>query len=228
VTTTVASHEAAVELLAALVHDGDTVALGGVMARRSPVELAQALVDTGRRHLDAWSFLAGPEVEVLAVGGALSSITTAYLDPASAPAATAAVGRGEIDMRERSELLFNGALHAAAARLPFWPTRGSTGSDVARDAALRTVACPYTGEEVIAVPAVHPQVTLLHVDAVLADGTVLQSSTREFLDDADVVVARAARHVVVATDTVIDDVHPSVQWRPLLASFEITGVVVLR
>jgi glutaconate CoA-transferase subunit A len=52
---------------------------------------------------------------------------------------------------------------AGAARLPFWPLRDYAGTDLPRaNARIRRVACPFTGEELAAVPALNPDVTIVH------------------------------------------------------------------
>jgi glutaconate CoA-transferase, subunit A len=210
----------------AAVADGATVGMGGILDRRRPHHLATQLAASGRRDLHVVSFLAGLETEVLAAAGAISRLTTAYVDPRADAAATErALASGVIRLDEVSELVFVGGLRAAANGLPFWPTKGATGSDIAGRLGLRDVVCPYTGVSVLAVPALPLDIALLHVEAATADGRILAPSEREFLDDADVVLARAARRVVIETERIAGP-DEGVGDRPVsLAPFEIDAVV---
>jgi glutaconate CoA-transferase subunit A len=62
---------------------------------------------------------------------------------------------------------------AGASRLPFAVLRGYRGSDLAtRTDTIRTVTCPFTGEELSAVPAVNPDVTVVHAQRADRDGNV--------------------------------------------------------
>ena len=63
------------------------------------------------------------------------------------------------------------ALKAAALGISFLPTRTGAGGDIVRDAvAFRPVTCPFTGEQLTAVKAVVPDVTILHVQRADAFG----------------------------------------------------------
>lgn len=211
---------------AALVGDGDTVGLGGILQRRRPTELCQALATAGVRGLHVMSFLAGPETEVLAAAGAIATLTTGYVDPTSPPTATeAGLASGSMALRETSEQVFVGGLLAASAGLPFWPTFGAAGSDVAAALGLREIRCPYTDRPVLAVPATPLDVAVLHAEAATNSGAVFGPSKREFLDDADLVLARAARQVIVSVERIVADEEAVGCKTAVLAPFEVTAIV---
>ena len=66
------------------------------------------------------------------------------------------------------------AYTAGAARLPFGMLRGYLGTDLPTvNAAVRTVTCPYTGERLATVPALNPDVTILHAQQADRAGNVL-------------------------------------------------------
>ena len=201
------------------------VGLGGVLDRRRPIALCRSLVASGIDGVDVSSFLAGPETEVLAEAGAISSLTTGYIDPRAAARSTMiGVATGRIERREMSEHLFVAGLLAAGSGLPFWPTKGAAGSDVLATLGFRDVECPYTGTHVTAVPATPLDLALLHADAVTSDGAVLFPNEPEFIDDADATLARAARRVVVSTPRIVDG--STVPSRSIaLAPFEVDVIV---
>jgi len=60
---------------------------------------------------------------------------------------------------------------AGAARLPFWTLRDYTGTDLPRaNPRIKSVTCPYTGETLATVPALNPDVTIVHAQRADAQG----------------------------------------------------------
>src|SRR5262249_22828925 len=72
-------------------------------------------------------------------------------------------------------------------------------SDLARALGLQTVDCPYTGEQLAAVPALNPDVALLHAHRADMFGNVQVDGYRHM--DAD--IAKAARTVIVSTERIV-------------------------
>jgi glutaconate CoA-transferase subunit A len=213
---------------AAMVRSGMSVGIGGILGRRRPIALCRAVARTGARRLHVYSFLSGQETEVLAGAGAVQALTTGYVDPtAGAAAVEEGLARGAIALHECSEHLFVGGLMAAGSGLPFWPTLGAVGSDVSAGLGLRTVTCPYTGRPVIAVPATPLDVALLHAEAATRAGDVLAPGRREFLDDADLALARAAARVIVTVDRLATSDEVAGGHLAVLAPFEVHAVVLL-
>ncbi|MBP8924399.1 MAG: CoA transferase subunit A [Pseudomonadales bacterium] len=75
---------------------------------------------------------------------------------------------------EHSHAGMAAAYCAGAARLPFGTLRGYLGTDLAQhNAQIRSVNCPYTGERLATVPALNPDVAILHAQQVDRAGNVL-------------------------------------------------------
>ena len=90
---------------------------------------------------------------------------------------------------------------------------------------LREIRCPYSDRPVLAVPATPLDVALLHAESATRSGAVLGPSQREFLDDADLALARAARRVIVSVDEIVADDEALGCTRAVLAPFEVTAIV---
>lgn len=210
-----------------LVAGGASLAIGGVLLRRKPIAFLSALAGTGRSGLRVFSFLASLDVELLVARGAVAEVHAGYVgfeQLGFAPAYGAAVAESRIRSFEYSELLFTSGLRASLAGLPFMPTRGAAGSDLLAELGLREVACPYTGERVVAMPALRPDVCVLHAEVADERGNVLAPSTHDFLFDADAALARASEHVIVTAERVV----PAGELRGrscFLYSFEVDAVV---
>lgn len=200
---------------------GSSVFVGGAVLDRQPVALARALVASGRSDFDVITFAGSVAIDLLIAEGAVRSATTAYvgLGPEGrAPAFTAAVMAGTIDDRETSEWLLLGRLRAAAMGVPFLPTRAASGTDLLEHAELRSVEDPYTDEEFLALPPLHPDVALLHAWRATEEGYVQFAWPPDHLWDVDVTAARAARRTVVTVEEIVsaDEAAANAEWTRLL------------
>ena len=221
------SKQLTLEAAARLVPDGAKVGVGGVLLRRKPVALVLAIAAAGRRDLRVCSFLASLDVELLVARGAVAEVHAGYVgfeQLGFAPAYGAAVADGRVRTFEYSELLFVAGLRAALAGLPFLPTRGAMGSGILPELGVREVECPYTGERLLAAPALRPDVTVLHAEAADEHGNVVAPTVRDFLFDADATLARASDAVIVTAERIVtsDEVR---ERGAMLFSYEVDAVV---
>lgn len=92
---------------------------------------------------------------------------------------------------------------AGASGLPFGILKGYTGTGLALEnyAHVTTIACPFTGEEVTALPAITPDVTVLHAQQADAAGNVLLRG----IVGASREAAMAARCLVVTVEEVVEE-----------------------
>lgn len=95
-----------------------------------------------------------------------------------------AVAAGTLEVEEWTNFTLILRLHAGRLGLPFLPTRTLLAGDVAGASAdARRVTCPFTGSELAAVPALHPDVALIHAQRADEDGNVqmwgIDGDTRE-------------------------------------------------
>ena len=77
-----------------------------------------------------------------------------------------------LEVEDHSNLTIALGLEAAGLGVPYLPTRSLLGSDIlARSPRLRAAPCPFTGEPLVLVPALVPDVAILHVQRADPDGT---------------------------------------------------------
>jgi glutaconate CoA-transferase subunit A len=219
------------ETAAGLVADDARIGIGGVLLSRKPMRLLAAVADRGTTGLRAYSFLASIDMELLAARGCLAEVHTGYVgleQLGQPPAFAAGVDTGAISVSEYSELLFTAGVRAAAGGLPFFPTKGAVGSDVLDALGYASVADPYGGEEVVAVPAMRLDVAVIHAESADRFGNVVRSPAPDFLDDADANLCRAAERVVVTVERLVDHAEVVAHNRQtVLHGFEVDAVVVL-
>ncbi|MGH3520265.1 MAG: CoA transferase subunit A [Haloechinothrix sp.] len=153
---------------AALVADAALVALGGGLSARLPMALVRELIRQGRRDLHVIGSAHGIDVDLLIAAGALGVCEESYVgfeqDLGLAPAfRRAAEQGGGVEIRESCCATMLTQLRAAEYGLPFLPVRGVKGSDIRRlHPEYREVTCPFTGERLVAVPPLRPDVALIH------------------------------------------------------------------
>lgn len=152
---------------AALVAAGALVALGGGLSARLPMALVRELIRQGRRGLHVIGSAHGIDVDLLIAAGALAVCEESYVgfeqDFGLAPAYRRAARDGSVEIRESCCGTMLAQLRAAEFGLPFLPVRGIKGSDIRRlHPEYGEVTCPFTGERLVAVPPLRPDVALIH------------------------------------------------------------------
>jgi glutaconate CoA-transferase subunit A len=209
-----------------LIRDGDHVAIGGTLYSRTPMALVFALLRQRRRHLTVSRPLTCYEIELFLSTGALDRIVTSWVGTGPvwglAPIFRHYVERGEVAFDEWSHLAMGLRYKAGAMGVPFLPTLTMLGSDLARTLDLKTVTCPYTGELLAAVPALNPDVALIHAHRADMFGNVQVDGYRHM--DAD--MAKAARTVIVSAEEIVSPA--SIAARPdatMLPDFAVDAVV---
>lgn len=115
---------------------------------------------------------------------------------------------------------------AGAAGLPFLPLKSYAGSDLPRlNPLIRKVADPYGGPDIYVVPALRPDVTIVHAQRADRSGNVQMWG----ITGAQQEVAYAARTVIVTVEEIVDeDVVRSDPNRTVLPSHVVSAVVECR
>jgi glutaconate CoA-transferase subunit A len=109
-----------------------------------------------------------------------------------------------LEIVEHSHAGMAAAYTAGASRLPFGMLRGYIGTDLARaNPSIRSVTCPYTGEAIATVPALNPDVTILHAQKADRQGNVLLRG----IVGAQKEAALAAKVLVITVEEVVDDLE---------------------
>lgn len=113
------------------------------------------------------------------------------------------------EIEEHSHAAMANAYEAGASGLPLAVFRGYKGADLAKvNPNIRSITCPFTGEELAAIPSVRPDVTFVHAQKANKAGDVLVEGIIGIQKEA----VLAARRAVVTVEEIVDDfadVHPN-------------------
>ena len=128
-----------------------------------------------------------------------------------------------IELEEYSHYGMVARLTAGAAKLPFYPLRNYMGSDLPRvNPLIKTIACPFTGEELAAVPALNPDTAIIHAQRADENGNAQIWGLIGVQKEA----AFASRNtIVVAEEIVSESVIRSDPNRTLIPGMIVSAVV---
>jgi glutaconate CoA-transferase subunit A len=190
---------------ASRVKDGDLVALGGCLFSRTPLGLVRALLRRRPRGLVLSRNLMCYEGEWGVVAGAVSKVVTSWMG-IGLPWGLSRIVReyvesGRLEYEEWSHLGLGLRFRAAAMGVPFLPSLTMLGSGLMGVGGSRTIVCPYTGETLHAVPALYPDVALLHVHR--ADR--LGNCQIDGYPHMDVDIALASATVLVTAESIVSE-----------------------
>jgi len=189
---------------AALVADGAIVALGGGLSARLPMALVRELIRQRRTGLHLVGSAHSIDVDMLVGAGAVRRCEESYVgfeqDLGLAPAYRRAAEEGTIEVAESCCATILAQLRAAEMGMPFLPVRGVRGSDIGSlHPEYAEITCPFTGETLVAVPALRPDVALLHAPSGDRYGN-LHLEQPYVLDER---FASASRMVVATVDELV-------------------------
>jgi glutaconate CoA-transferase subunit A len=187
-----------------LVENGHHVAVGGINYSRTPMSLLFELLRLGRADLTLSRPLMCYEAELFLATGQASRLMTSWVGIGHnwglARVLRHYVEHGLAEFEEWSHLALGLRYKAAAMGVPFLPTVSMLGSDLARHTESRQIACPFSGQKLLAVPALNPDVAMIHVHRADRFGNC-QIDGYPLMD---VDMARAARRVVVSAEEIVE------------------------
>jgi len=174
-----------------------------VLARATPDLIYDQMVAAGCARKVIFSYMGNPGV------GSLRFVR-------------AEVEAGNLEWEEYSHFGMISRLQAGATGLPFMPMNPTAAGDLeSANPKYRTVTDPYSGEEVIVVPALNPDVAVVHVQRADSDGNAhiwgIIGEQKE--------AAFAARHVILTAEEIVEEeVIRSDPNRTLIPGFIVDAV----
>jgi glutaconate CoA-transferase subunit A len=109
-----------------------------------------------------------------------------------------------IEVEEHSHAGMANRYVAGASRLPFAVMRGYSGTDHVAHTQVREITCPFTGEKLTAVPALNPDVSIVHAQEADRDGNVQLWGIPGVQKEA----VLAATRSLVTVERVVDKLQP--------------------
>jgi glutaconate CoA-transferase subunit A len=198
------------EAVASLVHDGEIVALEG-FTHLIPFAAGHEIARQSRRELTLIRMT--PDViydQLIGIGAAKKLVFSWAGNPGvgSLHRFRDAVENGwprPLEIEEHSHAGMATRYVAGAAGLPFGVLRGYIGTDLPkRTASIATITCPFTAEELTAVPAIRPDVAIIHAQQADRRGNVLLWGIVGVQKEA----VLAASRTIVTVEEIVDRLEP--------------------
>jgi len=211
--------------LAAQVRDGDCVAVGGGLSSREPMAVLRELIRRGVRDLNVVGSAHGIDIDLLCGGGAVGATAESYVgfeqDFGAAPNYRRACETGAVAVEDSSCYTIVQQLRAAIEGLPFMPIRSARGTGFAGlHPEYRTMTCPFTGDELLLVPALAPDIAILHAQYGDAHGNL----RIEGPPVADLLFARASRSVIASVERLVSTDELAALGGPNVPYFYVSAV----
>jgi glutaconate CoA-transferase, subunit A len=198
------------DAVAEYVHDGDTVAMEG-FTHLIPHAAGHEIIRQGRRNLHLVRMTPDMIYDQLIGAGCATKLTFSWggnPGVGSLQRFRDAVEHGwphPLHIEEHSHAGMAARYSAGASGLPFGTLRGYLGTDLMLHTdTIKTVQCPFTGETLAAVPALNPDVTIIHAQRADRCGNVQICGLVGVQKEA----VLAATHSVVTVEEIVDDLQP--------------------
>jgi glutaconate CoA-transferase subunit A len=197
-----------IEEAAALVPSGCMIAFGGMTIYRRPMAFVRALIDRYRikgepKELTLLAFTAGIESDWMVGSGMISQVHSCYFGLevfGLAPMFTYFANRGEIKIVEETEASLALGLRACLAGIGFMPGRAWQGTDLPK---LRpdvvSVTDPYSGEKLIAFPAICPDIAIIHALKADPSGNALIGDNKGIDEE----LSLASKIVIITAEEIV-------------------------
>jgi glutaconate CoA-transferase subunit A len=191
---------------AALVPDCASVGIGGSTLSRTPMAMIWALIRAGRKDLFCARSITSCEGELLFASGTSRHILTSWFSQGIVWGVSRIMRSytetGRARFEEWSHMAVGLRFRAGAMGVPFLPLRSMMGSDIIGQLPdARLIDCPFTGEKLVLVPALNPEVALIHVQRCDAYG----NAQIDGLPFMDIDLAMAANQVILTTERIVSN-----------------------
>lgn len=211
------------EAISRFVQDGSHISIGGSTANRNPMAAVYEIVRQQKKNLYLYGSIMGLGPDLLIGAGCVSAVELGYVGigryAPTAPCFKRYVENGQIRYEDYTNFQMALRFLAGSIGIPFIPTITSLGSDIVKKWGMdegfrkhnrrisskkliisRNPFNPDSDEKVVLLPAINPDVTIIHAQKADREGNV----RIEGLTFSDVEQAKAAKHLIVTCEEIIE------------------------
>ncbi|BDC19406.1 CoA-transferase [Acidianus sp. HS-5] len=210
-----------------LIKEGDTITISGMSIHRNPMGFIFEMVKSGIRNLNFVDREPGLGLEILLQNSMLKKVRVAMATLewfGMLPSFRRKAENGEIEILEDTCGAFIAGIRAGAFGTPFMPVKGIIGSDLVKlhekEGTWKIAEDPFSGEKIVLVRAIIPDVTIIHVNRADAEGNVeIEGPVYE-----DEYKARASKKVIITAEEIVDRSY-FYKRKPNIYAEHVTAVV---
>ena len=186
------------EAVSRFVEDGDYICYDCTYLQRGPSSLVREVIRQKKKDLWVASKFTWVMLHLLLTGGCVSKADCGFF--LFGKAIDRFVGEGRVKIFEYSNVVMTLRLQAGAMGLPFLPVRSFGATDGLRHSGAKLIRDPYTGQPITIVPALNPDVALIHVQQADVHGNARVLGTGVAHQEA----AMASRKVIISAEEIVD------------------------
>src|SRR3989304_5416798 len=186
------------EAVEKLVADGDYLVYECNYLQRGPASLIREVIRQKKTDLWLGAKFTWVAAALLVGAGCASKLDVGFF--LFGPTVEQAIREGRVKAYEYSNVVMTNRLMAGAMGLPFLPVRSFGGTDGFKYSGAKLISDPYTGEPITIVPALNPDVALIHVHQADVFGNARIFGTGL----PPVEAALASKKVIISTEEIID------------------------
>lgn len=204
------------EAVTRYVKSGDYLIIGAFGAVRIPTALLHEILRQRITGLKFGGHTATHDCQLLSAGRSFDHCDVAYVVGLEARGLSRQSRRhfesGDVQLTQWTNAALAWRLKAAAMGVPFLPARHMLGTDTLKYSGAKVVACPYTDRPLVLLPALYPDLALIHVH----EADVYGNCRIRGIKVADEDLARASKKVVVTCERIIP--HEEIRNNPQLTN----------
>lgn len=210
-----------------LIHDGDTLGIGGNVLHRAPMALVREIIRSGRKNLKVVKTAGAMDVDMLCFGECVESVDAGFISYESefslANHYRKAVQDGRVKGNEHACYTVICALRASSYGVPFMPVRGLVEGDLIEvNNYFTRIDNPFGNEKVTVVRAITPDVTIIHVQEADEQGNARISGPK--FDD--ILMVKASKKVIVSAEKIVPKTSlQQAEHQADIPHFMVAGVV---
>jgi len=211
-----------------LIKDGDNVAFGGVLMNMKPIALMWEIIKQEKKDLTITVLTGNFGVDALIGMGCVAALNTIYVgfeQLGFAPNFQQRVQEGNLHVNEFTEMQFFWAMRAAEMGLPYLPCRSGLGSELL-DVNPYLSELEFEGENLVAVKAITPDVTIIH--SMVGDhyGNIQLENSKTYMEDSIARSVKDGGKVIVSVEKLVETEY--IYRNPIntiLNNFEVDAIV---
>lgn len=185
-------------------NDGDYLLTGGFGANRTPIAACHELVRQGKKNMALAGHTTTHDFQILAAGKVFNRVDAAYIVGLEArglsKVARNYMESGEVEVSEWTNYALAARLKAAVMGVSFVPVRCMMGTDTFKYSAAKIMECPFTGVKYTLLPALYPDISIIHVH----ESDIYGNCRFKGVVTADLDAARAGKHVIITAERIVD------------------------
>lgn len=186
------------EAVERFVADGDYLTYECNYLTRGPNLVINEIMRQHKKDLWVAGKFSYPDVGLLVAAGCVSKIDTGFF--LCTPGVKTALAEGRVEIFEYSNVVMTMRLEAGAQGIPFIPIRSFGGTDGFDYSGAKLIRDPFTGQATVIVPALNPDVAVIHVQQADKYGNARVFGT----GISDVPAALASRKVIISAEELVD------------------------